>query len=72
MTMGGNSVEQTSKAVWEGSKLVITTNYSMGENAITTKQEFTLDATGQLVVSVTAPGRGGGEPQTTVSTYKKG
>ena len=72
MTMGGNPVEQTSKAAWEGSKLVITTNYAMGENAITTKQEFTLDATGQLVVSVTAPGRGGGEPTTTVATYKKG
>ena len=72
MTMGGNSVEQVSKAVWDGAKLVITTNYTVGENAITTTQAFTLDASGQLVVSATAPGRGGGGPMTTTTTYKKG
>ncbi len=72
MQMGGNAVEQVSKAVWDGNTLVITTNYAMGENAVTTTQKFTLDASGQLVLTVTAPGRGGGEPTTTTSTYKKG
>jgi hypothetical protein len=33
---------------------------------------MSLDASGNLVVSVTAPGRGGGEPTTTTQTYKKG
>lgn len=74
MMMGrsGNSVEQISKATWEGNTLVVTTNYTMGENAITTTQKFSLDASGQLVVATTSPGRGGGEPVTTTLTYKKG
>ncbi|NUQ11291.1 MAG: hypothetical protein HUU26_03025 [Gemmatimonadaceae bacterium] len=72
VTMGGNSMEQVSKAVWDGNKLVVTTNQMMGENAVTITQTFMLDASGQLVVSVTAPGRGGGEPVTTTQTYKKG
>ena len=72
MNMRGGQVEQVSKASWEGAKLVITTNFQMGENAVTRTESYTLDASGQLVVSTTAPGRGGGEPTTTVRTYKKG
>jgi len=72
MMGGGNAVEQVSKAAWDGSKLVITTNYAMGETAITTTTTLTLDASGQLAVSFTSPGRGGGEPTTTTTTYKKG
>ena len=68
----GGQTEQVSKAVWEGSKLVVTTSFTMGEAAVTRTQNFSLDASGQLVVSTTAPGRGGGEPVTTVQTYKKG
>ncbi len=68
----GGQTEQVSKAVWDGNKLVVTTSFTMGENAVTRTQAFTLDASGQLVVSTTAPGRGGGEPTTTVMTYKKG
>jgi hypothetical protein len=73
MMMGrGGQTEQVSKAVWEGNTLVVTTNFTMGENAVTRTQKFMLDATGQLVVSTTSPGRGGGEPTTTTQTYKKG
>ena len=72
MMMGGNQMEQVSKAMWEGSKLVVTTNYEFNGNPITTTQSFTLDASGQLVVEATAPGRGGGAPVTTTVTYKKG
>ena len=68
----GGQTEQVSKAAWDGTKLVVTTSFTMGENAVTRTQSFTLDASGQLVVSTTAPGRGGGEPTTTVQTYKKG
>ena len=73
MVMGrGGQTEQVSKAAWDGSKLVITTTFMMGENSATRTQNFSLDASGQLVVSTTSPGRGGGEPTTTTQTYKKG
>jgi hypothetical protein len=72
MAMRGGQIEQVSKAVWEGNTLVVTTNYTMGENAVSTKSVYSLDASGQLVVATTAPGRGGGEPTTTTRTYKKG
>jgi hypothetical protein len=73
MMMGrGGQTEQVSKAAWEGSTLVITTTFSMGENTVTRTQKFSLDASGQLVVAATSPGRGGGEPVTTTQTYKKG
>jgi len=68
----GGQMEQVSKAAWEGNTLVITTNFQMGETAATRTQKMMLDASGQLVVSTTSPGRGGGEPTTTTQTYKKG
>lgn len=71
MGRGGNSVEQVSKAVWDGNKLVVTTNYMMGDNAVVTTQTFSLDASGQLVVTFEGPGRGG-ERMNTTMTYKKG
>jgi Spy/CpxP family protein refolding chaperone len=72
MVMGrGGQTEQVSKAVWDGAKLVITTSFTMGENAVTRTQTMSLDASGQLVVTVAGPGRGG-EMMTTTQTYKKG
>jgi hypothetical protein len=67
----GGQTEQVSKATWDGAKLVISTNLMMGENAVTRTQTFALDATGQLTVTVSGPGRGG-EVMTTTQTYKKG
>ena len=67
----GGQTEQVSKATWDGAKLVITTSFNMGENAVTRTQTMSLDASGQLVVTVTGPGRGG-EVTTTTQTYKKG
>ena len=67
----GGQTEQVSKAAWDGAKLVISTNLMMGENAVTRTQTFALDATGQLTVTVSGPGRGG-EVMTTTQTYKKG
>lgn len=72
MMMGrGGQTEQVSKAVWDGNKLVITTTMTMGENTMTRTQTLTLDASGQLVVTSTGPGRGG-EVMTNTQTYKKG
>ena len=72
VTMGGNSVEQVSKTKWDGDKLVITTTSNMGGNTIETTTVLSKDASDNLVVQYTAPGRGGGAATTTTTTYKKG
>jgi hypothetical protein len=73
MMMGrGGQTEQISKVSWDGNKLVVTTTFTMRDNTVTRTQTFMLDASGQLVVSTTSPGRGGGEPMTLTQTYKKG
>jgi hypothetical protein len=71
LTMGGNSVEQTSKAKWEGDKLVITTTMNFNGNPSESSMTLSLDAAGQLIVEATGAGRGGGPPTTTKMTYKK-
>lgn len=68
MMMGrGGQQELVSKAVWQGSSLVITTTVGQGER----KQVLSLKD-GNLVVETTNPGRQGGAPTTTTQTYKKG
>ena len=67
----GGQTEQVSKATWDGNKLVISTTLTMGENTVTRTQTMSLDASGQLVVTVSGPGRGG-EVMTNTQTYKKG
>jgi hypothetical protein len=67
MTMGGNEVQQVSKAVWEANKLVITTAGGRGGE---TKQVLSLEGA-DLVVEQTNPGRGGGDPTTMRIVYKK-
>jgi hypothetical protein len=71
LTMGGNSVEQTSKARWDGDKLVITTMMNFNGNPSESSMALWLDPAGQLVVEATGAGRGGGPPTTTRMTYKK-
>lgn len=71
LTMGGNSVEQTSKAKWEGDKLVVTTTMNFNGNNVESSMAMWLDASGQLVVESTGAGRGGGPPTTTKMMYKK-
>jgi hypothetical protein len=72
MNMGGNPVEQVSQAKWVGSKLVIHTSMTVNGNARETTMTLSLDQAGNLVVESTNPGRGGGAPVTTTTTYKKG
>jgi hypothetical protein len=67
MTMGGNEVQQVSKAVWEANKLVITTAGGRGGE---TKQVLSREGA-DLVVEQTNPGRGGGDPTTMRIVYKK-
>jgi hypothetical protein len=63
----GGAQEQVSKAVWEGSKLVITTTAGAGEQ----KRVLSLEG-GNLVIEQTNPGRDGGPPTTAKLVYKKG
>jgi hypothetical protein len=71
VTMGGNSMDQVSKAAWNGNTLVITTTMNMGGNEVESTMSLSLDASGNLSVTTNAPGRGGGM-NTTTRNYKKG
>jgi len=72
VNMRGGQVEQVSKATWEGNKLTISTNFTVGENAITTTQSFALDASGELIHTTSRMARGGAAPATVTSKYTKG
>ena len=72
MNMRDTQVEQVSKVTWEGNKLVINTSFTVGENAITTAQSFSLDASGQLIHTTSRMARGGAAPTTATSTYTRG
>ena len=63
----GGQQEQVSKAVWDGSKLTITTTVGQGEQ----KRVLAMEG-GNLVIEQTNPGRGGGAPTTAKVVYKKG
>jgi len=68
---GGEPTPQTSKAVWEGDKLNITTTLNFGGNTIEIKRVLSLEG-GNLAVETTTPAfGGGGQPSTTKLVYKK-
>jgi hypothetical protein len=71
LTMGGNSIEQISKAKWDGNKLVIVTTSSFQGTSFESTVAMELNSSGQLVVQATQPGFGGAAPTTTTLTYKK-
>jgi hypothetical protein len=76
--MLGRGVQmQTSKTVWEGDKLIISTTHTF-ENPATgqpmkseVKQTLTLASPTQLIVETTRSGVLGGAPTTTKTVYKK-
>jgi hypothetical protein len=70
-SMGGNDVTSSSKAMWMGSKLMITTTTEFNGNSRETKMTLSIDGSGNLLVETTSPGRGGGDPVTRTSTYTK-
>jgi hypothetical protein len=72
LTMGDFSLDQVSRARWEGDKLVVTTTMSMQGMNFETTTAFSLDGSGLLVVEATSPGRGGGAAMTTTTRYQKG
>lgn len=62
--------EQVAKAVWEGTKLVVTTQINMGGNAVEQKRTLSLEG-GNLIVESVQPGRDGGPGTPTRAVYKK-
>jgi hypothetical protein len=63
---GGAPIEQVSKAMWVGNKIVVTTTTGAGEE----KRTFSMEG-GSLVVETSAPARYFGAPNVTKVTYKK-
>lgn len=72
LSMGGNSVDQVSRAKWDGGKLLVNTTMNFNGNAVETSMVMSLDGSGNLVVDTTRPDfQGGGAPIITKATYKK-
>lgn len=71
LSFGQMSVDQVSRASWDGNRLVITTSMDMGGNAVETRMVLSLNAQGNLEVEFTAPGRGGGPPTPMTLRYQK-
>jgi hypothetical protein len=63
-------MEQVAKAVWEGDKLVVTTQIMMAGAAVEQKRTFSLEG-GNLVVEQVQPGREGGPGTPVRMVYKK-
>lgn len=72
-TVGGRGgpQEQVSKAAWDGSKLVITTQLNFGGNTVEQKRTLSMEG-GNLVIETVQPGRDGGPGTPTKLVYKKG
>jgi hypothetical protein len=68
----GTTIDRTTKASWDGSKLVMTTIANFQGQSFETKQTWTLNADGTLTVDATRPDfQGGGAPVTSKTVYKK-
>jgi hypothetical protein len=67
----GGAQEQVSKAMWDGNKLVVTTQINAGGNTIEQKRVFAMEG-GNLTIETTQPGRDGGPGTPTKLVYKKG
>ena len=69
--MRGEQTTQTSKAMWAGNTIVVTTQINMGGNNVEQKRVFAIEG-GNLTIETTQPGRDGGPGTPTKVTYKKG
>jgi hypothetical protein len=67
----GGAQEQVSKAMWDGNKLVVTTQIDAGGNTIEQKRVFAMEG-GNLTIETTQPGRDGGPGTPAKLVYKKG
>jgi hypothetical protein len=72
LTVQGNTIDQVSKAKWDGGTLKIDTTLTFDGNPVQVSISMSLDPSGTLLVESTRPDfQGGGAPVTTKSTYKK-
>jgi hypothetical protein len=71
LTLGDETVEQVSRATWQGSRLVITSSVDVGNTALQTTMSLVLDSSGRLVVQSTGP-RTTGEMISTTRRYRRG
>lgn len=72
LDFNGNTIDRTTRAKWEGGKLVMTVSSDFGGQAFETKSVWSLSADGVLTVEATFPDfQGGGAPVTSTVTYKK-
>jgi hypothetical protein len=72
LTVQGNTVDQVSKAKWDGGTLKVDTTLTFDGNPVQVSMSMALDPSGNLLVESTRPDfQGGGAPITTKSTYKK-
>jgi hypothetical protein len=72
LDFNGTTVARTTKAAWDGTKLVLTTTSDFNGQSIEFKQVWSLGADGSLLVESTRPDfQGGGAAVTTKATYKK-
>ena len=75
--MGQGMQTQTSRAKWDGAKLVLTTRHSFVDPATNkpamtdVTQTLSLESPTALVVEVARPGVAGGPPSTTRASYRK-
>jgi len=68
----GNSIDQISKAKWDGGTLHVDTTMNFDGNQMNVTMAMSLDPAGNLVVVSTRPDfQGGGAPVTTKTSYKK-
>ena len=73
LEFNGMSIDRTTRAAWQGTKLVLTTTSDFNGMVFEIKQAWSIEADGTLVVESTMPDfQGGGGPVTTKATYKKG
>jgi len=73
LEFNGMTIDRTTKAAWEGARMVLTTKSDFNGMTIEIKQVWSLAADGTLAVEFTAPDfQGGGAPVTSKATYKKG
>jgi hypothetical protein len=72
LEFNGMSIDRTTKAAWEGPKMVLTTTSDFNGMSFEIKQAWSLQPDGTLVIESTTPDfQGGGAPTTSKATYKK-
>lgn len=70
LSFGDESVEQVSRASWEGGRLLITSSVDLGASALETTMSLSFDSSGMLVVESSVPS-GSGQPATSTKLYRR-